>query len=78
MPRPAWSGLRPLLGRGHSREDPEEVQGLVMAGGGARASFQTGALRHPYERERIAPAVITAASSGSILGALLAQFEDPA
>ena len=78
MPRPAWSGLRPLLGRGHSREDPEEVQGLVMAGGGARASFQTGALRHPYERERTAPAVITAASSGSILGALLAQFEDPA
>ena len=78
MPRPAWFGLLPFLGRGHSREDPEEVQGLVMAGGGAKASFQIGALRHLYERERIAPAVITATSAGSILGALLAQFEDPA
>ncbi|RLP11992.1 patatin-like phospholipase family protein [Propionibacterium australiense] len=78
MPRPPWFGLLPFLGPEYAAEEPPEVQGLVIAGGGARASFQIGALRYLYEHEHIAPSVITATSAGSVLGALLAQFEDPA
>lgn len=78
MPRPAWFGLLPFLGGEHRRGAADEIQGLVIAGGGAKASFQIGALRYLYEHEHIAPQVITATSAGSILGALLAQFEDPA
>ncbi|WP_316668224.1 patatin-like phospholipase family protein [uncultured Propionibacterium sp.] len=77
MPRPAWFGLLPFLGHGRPHEEPE-VQGLVITGGGAKASFQIGALRYLYGHEHIAPSVITTTSAGSILGALLAQFEDPA
>lgn len=78
MPRPAWFGLPPFLDQERSSEEHSQVQGLVIAGGGAKASFQIGALRYLYEYEHIAPTVITATSAGSILGALLAQFEDPA
>lgn len=79
MSRPAWFGVLPFLGRHASpREASPPVQGLVIAGGGARASFQIGALRYLYEHEHIAPQVITATSAGSILGALLAQSRDPA
>ncbi|SPF68838.1 Patatin-like phospholipase (PNPLA) domain profile [Propionibacterium ruminifibrarum] len=78
MPRPAWFGLPPFLGQERSPGEHSQVQGLVIAGGGAKASFQIGALRYLYEHEHIAPTVITATSAGSILGALLAQFEDPA
>lgn len=79
MSRPAWFGVLPFLGRHAStRQETPAVQGLVIAGGGARASFQIGALRYLYEREHIAPSVITATSAGAILGSLLAQSKDPA
>lgn len=78
MSRPAWFGVLPFLNRSRAgTEGDEAVQGLVIAGGGARASFQIGALRYLYEREHIAPTVITATSAGSILGALLSQSRDP-
>lgn len=50
--------------------------GLVLSGGGARASFQLGALQYLYDRLRIAPDVITGTSAGSIIGAVLAQHAD--
>ncbi|SER97334.1 Patatin-like phospholipase [Propionibacterium cyclohexanicum] len=79
MSRPAWFGVLPFLTRGRAGNgDDKAVQGLVIAGGGARASFQIGALRYLYEREHIAPTVVTATSAGSILGALLCQSRDPA
>lgn len=47
--------------------------GLVLSGGGARASFQLGALTYLYDRVGIAPQVITGTSAGSILAGVLAQ-----
>lgn len=74
-----WFGTLPLGKHAKSRSGRTEgVQGLVLSGGGSKASFQIGALRYLYEREHIAPRVITATSAGSILGALLAQSSDPA
>src|SRR5690625_7447956 len=49
------------------------VVGLVLSGGGARASFQVGALRYLYDEVGITPSVITGTSAGSILAAVLAQ-----
>lgn len=40
--------------------------GLVLSGGGARASFQVGALRYLYDEVGITPSVITGTSAGSI------------
>ncbi|PYF98388.1 Patatin-like phospholipase [Georgenia satyanarayanai] len=53
--------------------DAPDVVGLVLSGGGARASFQLGALRYLYDRAGIAPSVITGTSAGSIVAAVLAQ-----
>ncbi|MBD8061858.1 patatin-like phospholipase family protein [Oceanitalea stevensii] len=53
--------------------DAPDVVGLVLSGGGARASFQIGALRYLYDRAGICPSVITGTSAGSILAAVLAQ-----
>lgn len=50
--------------------------GLVLSGGGARASFQVGALRYLYDEVGITPSVITGTSAGSILAAVLAQSAD--
>jgi NTE family protein len=55
-----------------------EVTGLVLSGGGARASFQIGALRYLYEQVGIRPQVITGTSAGSVLAAVLAQSDEPA
>src|SRR5690606_12330635 len=52
------------------------VVGLVLSGGGARASFQVGALRYLYDEVGITPSVITGTSAGSILAAVLAQSAD--
>ncbi|TDE91477.1 hypothetical protein EXU48_15065 [Occultella glacieicola] len=54
----------------------EPVVGLVLGGGGARSSFEIGALSYLYERERITPSVITGTSAGSILAGVLAQHGD--
>src|SRR5699024_2076615 len=47
------------------------------SGGGARSSFELGALQYLYEQEGIAPNIITGTSAGSILAAVIAQYQDP-
>lgn len=59
-------------------EPASEATALVISGGGARSSFELGALRYLYERERIEPTIITGTSAGSILAAVIAQHADPA
>jgi len=58
-------------------ESEAEVEGLVLSGGGSRASFHIGALRYLYDNCHISPTAITATSAGSIVGAMLAQSKDP-
>ena len=60
------------------RSGHPDTQGLVLSGGGARGSFQIGALRYLYDHDLIAPTKIAAVSAGSIIGAMLAQSTDPA
>ncbi|MGA4668738.1 patatin-like phospholipase family protein [Propionibacteriaceae bacterium Y1923] len=70
-----WSGL-PSLSWINRSTDKVPVDGLVLSGGGARASFQTGALRYLYDRAGIAPSVMVGTSAGSILTAALSQSLD--
>lgn len=76
MARGGWFGLLPFLERD---DEPAQapVEGLVLGGGGARGSFQLGALRYLYAHTDIAPTCIVATSAGSIVGAMLAQSLDP-
>ncbi|WP_149205233.1 patatin-like phospholipase family protein [Actinotalea subterranea] len=61
-----------------TRTPGEPVVGLVLSGGGSRASFQIGALTYLYDRVQIEPSVIAGASVGSIVGSTLAQHADRA
>lgn len=64
---------------GHAHSEPDEGPlAVVLAGGGARASFQIGALRYLYDHEHIAPDIITGTSAGAILASALAQYSEPA
>ncbi len=74
MARRPWLGL-PLTSLLSPREERE---GLVLSGGGSKASFQIGALRYLYERAGIAPTVVVGTSAGSIISAMIAQSSDPA
>lgn len=65
-------------GEGRAAPPRPEVVGLVLSGGGARSSFQIGALRYLYDVAGITPSVITGTSAGSILGSVLAQHDDHA
>ncbi|UNX54845.1 patatin-like phospholipase family protein [Georgenia sp. TF02-10] len=58
------------------RKPSPDVVGLVLSGGGAKASFQIGALRYLYDRVGIAPRIITGTSAGSMVAAVLAQSAD--
>ena len=75
-------GLRHRLIRALGGQVPPEpasdATALVISGGGARSSFELGALRYLYEREQIEPTIITGTSAGSILAAVIAQHPDPA
>ena len=51
--------------------------GLVLSGGGSRASFHFGALGYLYEKCQISQTSIVATSAGSIAGAIIAQSLDP-
>ncbi|MEL4503881.1 patatin-like phospholipase family protein [Luteococcus sp. H138] len=73
MARRPWLGIGAAL-----RPIHDDRQGLVLSGGGAKASFQLGALRYLYEVVGIAPSVVVGTSAGAILGALIAQSTDPA
>ncbi|MGO4957444.1 patatin-like phospholipase family protein [Luteococcus sp. Sow4_B9] len=71
MARRSWLGL----GNSRGLLQPDR-EGLVLSGGGSKASFQLGALRYLYEHAGIAPEVIVGTSAGSIITALLAQYQD--
>ena len=75
------TGLRHRLIRALGGQVPPErasgATALVISGGGARSSFELGALRYLYERERIEPTIITGTSAGSILAGVIAQHPDP-
>ncbi|MGK2309040.1 patatin-like phospholipase family protein [Cutibacterium sp. V947] len=75
MELPSWLGI-PTLAFGLGSRTPQ--QGLVLAGGGSKASFQMGALRHLYDVVGIAPTAMVATSAGSIVACTLAQWTDPA
>ncbi|MGD7733344.1 patatin-like phospholipase family protein [Propionibacteriaceae bacterium G57] len=70
-----WTGL-PKLAWGNTAPKDERRQGLVLSGGGARASFQIGALRYLYDRAGIHPTTMVGTSAGSILTAMLSQYLD--
>lgn len=72
-----WIDPGPAPG-GREHRAPGERTALVIAGGGARASFEIGALQYLYERERIRPDIISGTSAGAILTAMVAQHADPA
>jgi len=72
MPRHSWFDRLPRP------ESSAAVAGLVLSGGGARASFHIGALRYLYDVVGIAPTSIVGTSAGSIVGVMLAQSMDPA
>lgn len=73
MARRGWLGLGEIAARAGIRE---QHTGLVLSGGGAKASFQIGALRHLYRVGRIEPDTIIGTSAGAILAAMLAQGAD--
>ncbi|HNV09789.1 MAG TPA: patatin-like phospholipase family protein [Propionibacteriaceae bacterium] len=73
MSRRGWFGLPGPVG---SRFAPQVREGIVLSGGGARASFQIGALRYLYEVVGIHPTVMVGTSAGAILVAMLAQHGD--
>ena len=78
-PLARWFGHRfsqPTASPVEPSEPAEPVVGLVLSGGGARSSFQLGALRYLYDREDITPSVFTGTSVGSILASVLAQYPD--
>lgn len=52
------------------------VRGLALSGGGAKGSFQVGALRFLYEEKKIRPKVIVGTSVGAVNGVKLAEGED--
>lgn len=75
MELPSWFGV-PALVFGRASSHPRD--GLVLAGGGSKASFQIGALRHLYDVVGIHPEVITATSAGSVVACTIAQWSEAA
>lgn len=70
--RSGWFGL-PLFG---TKPEPAVVS-CTLSGGGARASFQIGALAYLYDNDpAFHPTVFVGASAGAILAAGLAQYAD--
>ena len=73
--------LRSLAGWGSEVPPPatdRTREGLVLSGGGSRASFNIGALRYLYDVAQISPTKIVGTSSGAIIAAMLAQSLDRA
>ena len=78
MPRLPWTGLPhlPWRNRDDATGGQPPAEGLVLSGGGSRASFQLGALRYLYDRADIAPSTFVGTSAGSIITVMLAQHAD--
>lgn len=72
MSRLGWFGL-PFLGTKVDDSKP----GLVLSGGGARASFQIGALKYLYRKAGLSPESFVGTSAGSIIASMLAQHPTP-
>ena len=77
MTKRIWLDRLLSLARSEDSRKQDQSEGLVLSGGGSRASFQLGALRYLYDNCQIAPASIVGTSAGSIVGAMLAQSLDP-
>lgn len=75
-PGTARRGLRAWWQRLRPTSEAPRPTALVLSGGGARASFQLGALRYLYDEVGIEPQIIAGTSAGAILGAMLAQAGD--
>ncbi|WP_154792643.1 patatin-like phospholipase family protein [Occultella kanbiaonis] len=73
---PSDAATAPGPGPGTAAAEVEPVVGLVLGGGGARSSFEIGALSYLYEVEGITPSVITGTSAGSVLAGILSQHGD--
>lgn len=73
---PETTQLVPSTAQPEHDADGSDTTALIIAGGGARSSFQVGALRYLYDQQQITPSVISGTSAGSILGAVLAQYPD--
>lgn len=56
---------------------PRET-GVVLSGGGSRASFQLGALNYLYDKTDFSPTVFVGTSAGAIVSSMLAQFPERA
>ena len=76
MPRNSWFDRLTQL-RSGGATDATPTTGLVLSGGGARASFHIGALRYLYDCVGIAPSSIVGTSAGSIVSLILAQSINP-
>lgn len=66
---------RPRYGETMAGDDTP-VTGIVLGGGGARGSFQVGALAYLYDHTDLAPTVFTGCSIGSVMAAKLATGVD--
>jgi predicted acylesterase/phospholipase RssA len=56
---------------GHRRK--HHGVGLIISGGGSRGDFHLGALEYLYDEARIEPTIISGASAGAIIAAVIAQ-----
>ena len=68
--------VRTRLTRARSRDAAPPTLGLVLAGGGARASFQIGVLQRLVFRHGLTFDTIAGTSAGAILTGVLAQYAD--
>ncbi|MDR2929307.1 MAG: patatin-like phospholipase family protein [Propionibacteriaceae bacterium] len=73
-----YSWFDRLLSLAHLAPSDSDSEGLVLSGGGSRASFHIGALRYLYDICHIAPTSMVGTSAGSIVASMLAQSSDPA
>ncbi len=73
---PLTDGVKQAIARVRANEG-EGPLAVALAGGGARASFQIGALSYLYDHEGLAPDFFTGTSAGAILASVLAQYPDP-
>lgn len=82
MARLPWSGLGPRGWKWRFERSPDDNEpaarreGLILSGGGSRASFQLGALSYLYEYVGIEPNRFVGTSAGAILCAAIAQYAD--
>src|SRR4051812_31039199 len=57
---------------------PAVRDALVLGGGGAKGSFQVGALGYLYRLQALAPEIVTGTSVGAVNGMKLAEGTQPA